>query len=140
MYFIDRRKKLMKKVVDIKDKRSMIKHRMEEFILTVYWFQGKNVRYKDIKEKFHLYCSEGCIVNYLQELQDEKKIQKFRNNDIIYYGPPKIKTSIKYIVISTILLPLYSVPLHIFHDKFWYGIIFYIGSIITACFWRKTEQ
>jgi len=90
----------------ILDKKLEIKNKMEDYILNFYWLRGEYIRFKDIKKKFHPYCSEGSIANYLQELQDEKRIYKWNKNNIQYYGSPKKHVTTKYFIVFTLLFPV----------------------------------
>jgi len=120
----------------ILDKKLEIKNKMEDYILNFYWLRGEYIRFKDIKKKFHPYCSEGSIANYLQELQDEKRIYKWNKNNIQYYGSPKKHVTTKYFIVFTLLFPVLAVPLAIFFNMFFYALSFYLGGIITVVFWH----
>lgn len=111
------------------------KERMREFIIDCYWTEDKPAQFKDIKEKFR-HLSDGTISNYLDEIIDEKKIRKYRNENKTYYGPPKIHPAIKFCIIITIICIVISIPLSILHHVIMPVVFFNAGVIFTSIFWR----
>ena len=120
----------------ILDKKVQIKNKMEEYVINFYWLKGQHIRFKDIKDRFHQHCSEGTIANYLQELQNEKRIHKWYDNNTTFYGPPKKHVATKYFIVFTLIFPIIAVPLYIFLHMFFYALSFYLGGLITIVFWR----
>ena len=140
--------------------KEKVKKKMHEFIVDSYWTKTA-VQFKDVKEKFGappIMLSEGSVANYLDELIEARKIQKWRAGVNVYYGPPQISMPVKMSVGVTITclgiiaifllfgrsIPTLSIQSIKFDLSIWYIILpaigFNFGVIIMGFFWRRAEK
>ena len=88
--------------------KEKVKKKMSEFIIDSYWLKTP-MQFKDIKNKFcapPISLSSGTVVNYLNELVDERKIIKWREESNTFYGPMKMSFTLK-ILFSVILISMF---------------------------------
>lgn len=121
--------------------KEQTKHKMVEFIINQYWMDDKPPQFKDIKEKFYQ-LSDGTTSNYLDELITEKKIQKWRNENKTYYGPPKIHPAVKFCVIVTMICMIATFLLLILYPTVLaFSFLFFDAGVIFTCFfWRFSME
>lgn len=119
--------------------KEKVKTRMVEFTSDFYWNYGKKPRFKDYEDYFKN-LSVGTVNNYLKELCNEKKIQKFYDGNTLYYSLPKKHVTTKYFLISSVafLLVLVTIaPFLFIVDEL---ISFYAGCMFTLGFWRFFQK
>jgi len=111
------------------------KQRMVEFISNQYWLKDEKPSFSDVYNQYKNYLSMGSVNNYLEELIQEKKIQKERNGNTVRYGPPKLHLSTKFIIFTGFFTAFStSITLFLFGDitPFYIGL----GAFSTSLFWR----
>lgn len=110
------------------------KEKMEEFIVDCYWTKSTPSQFTDVYEKFSAVLSKGSVANYLDELLSEKRIRKWRNGNMVFYGPPKMHLAVKLCIIVTLIcLPL--VFLSFIWQPLFYLLFFDAGVLFTGFFW-----
>ena len=93
---------------------------------------GRDTSLQNIQDVFQqppYSLSEGSVINYLNELCEQRKISTWKVKNRRYYGPPKVPmpfkvglASLSIIIISTILIDTY-VPSEFIAKYFYFGYI-----------------
>jgi len=107
---------------------------MVDFITDSYWLDDQYVQYKDIKEKFVGFISEGTISNYLDELVENKKLYRIREGKSVFYGPPRMSFIFVFGLITTIPCLALTILLYTIQQINW--VILMLGfefGIIFSC-------
>lgn len=123
-------------------KKDKVKQRMVDFITDSYWINDKYVQYKDIKEKFVGYISEGTISNYLDELVENKKLYRMRNGKSVFYGPPRMSFSLAFGLLISIPCLSLTILFYIIQNL---NIVllmigFEIGIVFTSVVFAHNEE
>jgi hypothetical protein len=74
--------------------------------------KGKDTSLQDIQDVFQkppYDLSEGTVINYLEELVNNRKLSTWKVKNRRYYGPPKIPFSIKVGIASSVIIILLSI-------------------------------
>lgn len=108
---------------------------MEEFIVDCYWTKNTPSQFTDVYDKFSTTLSKGSVVNYLDELLSEKRIRKWRNGNMVFYGPPKMHPAFKLCIVVTIVCVALDILLLITNNTVLPVITFHIGVLFTGFFW-----
>lgn len=88
--------------------------------------------------------SEGSVSNYLEELVDEKKIRKVRDENSVYYCPPAMSPPVKIVIFISIFCACIILPLFYIYNYLALPVIspllgFYIGVILICFIWSVSK-
>lgn len=113
---------------------------MEEFIVNNYWLKDSPTQYREIRDRFTPHISEGTINNYLNELIAEKKIHKIYQGKSVYYAPPKMSVSVKFISGMTAFVGFFTFMVYILYGELSQLLIgFLIGTLFVGFIWNSFE-
>jgi hypothetical protein len=92
-------------------------------------------QFVDIKNKFSappISLSAGSIANYLDELSEEHKIQKWREGSNVYYTPPKMSSISKTALVTVIICNTICVLLSLLY---FIKNAFFLNELLSQWFW-----
>jgi hypothetical protein len=105
------------------------KFKIRDFVVDRY-LRGTETKLQDIQDEFGKSpydLSEGCVINYLNELVDRRKLSTWKVKNFRFYGPPKIPLPIKVgLAISGFILGV-SVLIDIFLPPEFVYTYIYLG-------------
>lgn len=69
---------------------------------------ARSAQLQEIQEHFQkppYELSQGCVINYLNELVDARKLSTWKSKNLRYYGPPKMPFPIKFgLAVCTLII------------------------------------
>jgi len=93
------------------------------------WSKNENAKQIDIVRRYNNKLSKGTIINYLNELLQEKRISSYKNKNERFYTPPAIPFSLKlglglasFVSILCVLIDVFSSP-RMVYDYVYMGLV-----------------